>query len=111
MHWLFPELSKESIDTVVFVVRKASHVTEYAILALLLWRARRKPIRNDTRPWSGADARFAVVIVALYASTDEFHQAFVPSRQASVWDVLLDTSGAALGILLLWAYGRWRKRW
>jgi len=111
MHWLFPQLSRESIDTVVYVVRKGAHLTEYALLAFLLWRARRKPIRNDLRPWKGAEARFAVVIVALYASTDELHQAFVPSRQASVWDVLLDTTGAAVGMLILWAYGRSRKRW
>ena len=111
MHWLFPQLSKETIETIVFVVRKGAHLTEYAILAFLIWRARRKPVRNDTRPWKGLEARFAVVIVALYASTDELHQAFVPSRQASVWDVLLDTTGAVVGMLLLWGYGRWRKRW
>jgi len=28
-----------------------------------------------------------------------------------VWDVLLDTTGAAIGLLCLWAVGRLRKRW
>lgn len=111
VHWLFPQLSKETIKEIVTVVRKCAHLTEYAILALLLWRAKRKPIRNDPRPWKGSEARFAVFIVALYASTDEFHQLFVPSRQASVWDVLLDTTGAVIGMLLLWGLGRWRKWW
>lgn len=111
MHWLFPQISDHALNEIVFAIRKGAHLTEYAILALLLWRARRKPVRGDTRPWKGVEARFAVTIVALYASTDEFHQAFVPSRQASVWDVLLDTCGAVVGMLLLWAYGRWRNRW
>jgi len=47
----------------------------------------------------------------LYAGTDEFHQRFVPSRQASGWDVLLDSTGAAMGLLGLWALGCWRKWW
>ncbi|MFN7141901.1 MAG: VanZ family protein, partial [Limisphaerales bacterium] len=46
-----------------------------------------------------------------YAVTDELHQAFEPTRQGSVIDVLIDTVGAALGILVIWAIGRWRKRW
>lgn len=111
MRWLFPQLSKDHLDTIIFLVRKAAHVTEYAILGFLIWRAWRKPIRNDPRPWKGSEARLAIIVVALYASTDELHQAFVPSRQASIWDVLLDTSGTAIGLLLLWTIGRWRKRW
>ena len=86
-------------------------LTEYAILALLVWRALRKPMKREPRPWKGSEARLALVFAALYASTDEFHQTFVPSRQGSVWDVLLDTSGAAFGLLLLWLLGRWRRRW
>ena len=46
----------------------------------------------------------------LYATSDEFHQLFVASRQARVLDVLIDTSGAALGLLLIWIAGKLRKR-
>jgi VanZ family protein len=111
VHWMFPDLSSETINSIVFVARKCAHVTEYALLALLVWRAVRKPAKADQRQWKGSEARLSLVVVALYACTDELHQAFVPSRQGSVWDVLLDTSGAALGLLLLWAFGRWRRRW
>jgi len=111
VHWLFPNVSSEAVNSIVFAVRKAAHVTEYALLALLIWRAVRKPVRPDLRGWSGAQARLALILVVLYAATDELHQTFVPSRQGSVWDVLLDASGAALGLLLLWAFGRWRRRW
>ena len=111
IHWLFPHLSDQSIHTVVFAVRKAAHVTEYAILALLAWRALRKSSAANPRPWIWSDARSALIFVTLYATTDEIHQAFVPTRQGSVWDVLLDTLGGAFGLLFLWIIGRCRKHW
>jgi VanZ family protein len=111
IRWLFPQISDHALASAVFVVRKCAHLTEYAILAWLLWRAIRKPIRGDTRPWRWSEAFLVVGLVALYASTDEFHQTFVPSRQGSVWDVLLDTTGAAVGMLFLWIVGRWSKNW
>ncbi len=39
-------------------------------------------------------------ISALYAMTDEFHQLFIPNRSASIFDVLIDSSGALTGILI-----------
>jgi len=111
LHWLFPHLSPPVTDEIVFLVRKCAHLTEYAVLALLLWRELRQPVRRDPRPWNWSQARLAVLIVMLYAATDEFHQSFVPSRDAAVHDVLIDTVGGLIGILLLWALGRWRKLW
>jgi VanZ family protein len=111
LRWLFPHLTDETADLIVLFVRKCAHLTEFAVLALLCWRALRKPVRNDPRPWRWSDARLALLCVILYAASDEFHQLFVPSRQASVVDVLIDTSGAVMGLLLLWGIGYWRKRW
>jgi VanZ family protein len=111
MHWLFPEMSEDTIEVVVLFARKCAHLTVFGILALLYWRAFRKPVKNDTRPWSWVEARNAVIGVLIYAVTDEVHQAFVPARQGSVLDVVIDTFGGALGLLALWAYGRWRKKW
>jgi VanZ family protein len=45
-----------------------------------------------------------VVIVLGYAALDEFHQVFVPSRHASPWDALLDTTGAAAAQVVLWLW-------
>ncbi|PYK97495.1 MAG: hypothetical protein DME19_16125 [Verrucomicrobia bacterium] len=109
LRWLNPNVSEETIRAVQAVIRKGSHVTEYSVLALLLWRARRKPMKNDPRPWSWREAAFAILLAGVYAATDEFHQSCVPSRGASVWDVLLDTLGATAGIVLLWQLGRRRK--
>jgi VanZ family protein len=123
LHWLFPHMSDATVHSIVFAVRKAAHVTEYAILALLVSRAFRKPnvirlsnsdaiaSKFDRVPWPWAQAASALLFVALYATTDEIHQAFVPTRQGSVWDVLLDTLGGAFGLLFLWILGRWRKHW
>ena len=111
VRWLVPDISDEALGRIVFGVRKTSHVTEYAMLALLCWRARRQPVRGDGRPWRWPDAAVAFAVAVAFASSDEWHQSFVPSRQGSAWDVLLDSCGALLGLLVLWRLGRWRKRW
>jgi VanZ family protein len=110
VHWLFPHLPADQIWPFVLFFRKCAHLTEYAVFALLLWRA----IRAHSAPttgWSWRVARNAWLVVVVYASTDEFHQSFVPGRQASPWDVVIDSIGGAAGLLALWALGRWRKWW
>jgi VanZ family protein len=111
LHWLLPQLSEETISAVVFFVRKCAHITEYAVLALLFWRALRKPVRRDPRPWRWTEARSALLLVALYAASDEFHQLFVPHRDGKVGDVFIDLSGGVVGLLLLWGIGRLRRHW
>ena len=111
LRWLFPWLPQPHVEIFHHLIRKCAHLTEYAVLALLLWRALRKPIKNDPRPWSWREARLALWLVALYAASDEFHQLFVSNRDAAVHDVLIDTAGGAAGLLALWAVGRWRKHW
>lgn len=111
LRWLKPDISEAAIYRVQYVARKGAHMTEYAVLALLLWRARRKPARQDLRPWRWAQAGFAFGLAALYAASDEFHQSWVPSREGRVADVFLDVAGAGLGLLAFWAIGRWRKFW
>ena len=109
--FLFPAISQESLDLMVLYVRKCAHLTEYAILAWLFWRAVRKPVKRDPRPWSWPLAAGAMLFVALYAASDEFHQKFVASRDGSLRDVAIDTTGAVLGMLVFWGLGRWRRRW
>jgi len=109
VHWLFPNLSPKAVDNIVFAVRKCAHGVEYAVLAVLLWRARNQPAARHYRPWQWSEAFTVLLLTALYAATDELHQAFVPNRQSSIVDVLIDTSGGMLGLILLWSFGRWRK--
>ncbi|HZQ48027.1 MAG TPA: VanZ family protein [Verrucomicrobiae bacterium] len=111
LHWLLPNLSPEAFKGIVFVIRKCAHLTEYAILALLVWRACRVPLWRDSRPWRWSEAGVALWVAMLYAATDEFHQTFIPTREGCVRDVLIDSCGAIAGLIALWILGRWRKFW
>jgi len=111
VRWLLPDLSDEAVHAVVVGARKGAHLAEYAVLAMLLWRAVRKPPAPGAPAWQWSRAGLVLVLVALWATMDELHQTFVPSRQGSALDVLLDTLGGAVGLFCLWGIGRWRKRW
>ena len=111
LRWLKPGVSDETIRAVQFCIRKTGHVTVYAVLAWLFWRARRRPQPSDTRPWDWRAAGEAAVFATLYAATDEWHQSFEPSREGSVWDVMLDATGGMLGLVVLWRTGLRRGWW
>lgn len=95
LHWLKPDISPWMVSRIHLLVRKAAHVTEYAILTGLLFRALRPSI---SRFWPRA--ALALLPALLFAPADEFHQVFVPSRTGSPIDVLIDYSGAIVGILI-----------
>jgi VanZ family protein len=111
LHWLFPRMSADQIDSLHYLFRKCCHLTEYALLALLLWRAIRQPQKNDPRRWRWDEAGLVLAIGFLYSASDELHQVFVPTRTGMVSDVFIDTSGGAAGLLLLWLLGKIFKRW
>src|SRR6059036_2608803 len=69
------------------VLRKCAHITEYAVLGALLYRA------------LGREA-LALAIGIAYAATDELHQHFVHGRHASPIDVAIDAVGLSLGLLV-----------
>jgi VanZ family protein len=110
LRWLSPNISLEAIDTVRWLVRKAAHLTEYAILAWLAWRVVRCLLRQDTRPWSWTAAGVALAIVIVYAATDEIHQTFVPNRTGSWKDICIDTAGGTLGLMAVWIWQTRKKR-
>jgi len=80
-------------------MRKCIHPIEYFLLSLLLFRA----IRGRRAGWQLQWALVAFLLSAIWAVSDEFHQTFTPNRTASMWDVLLDVTGAALGQIAAWA--------
>jgi VanZ family protein len=96
--WLNPEISPDTMWIIHVVVRKCAHVTEYAILAFLMWRALRSCPALRTK----ATICFGAVLLGcvLFATSDEFHQTFVKSRTPSVHDVLLDVAGSLVGLLI-----------
>lgn len=111
VRWLFPGISDEAVRGTVLVVRKCAHLTEYAIFALIIWWAWRGTRPQPRSGWVRGHAWIAWAVVVVFAMTDEWHQVHVPGRQGSFWDVVIDSLGAAAGLLLLWLLGRWRKKW
>ena len=99
--WLLPDISEESLAYVHFLVRKAAHFSEYAVLALLAARAFRTSHKPKLKElwWLAAFA-----LVACVALADEYHQSFLASRTGTIYDSLLDMTGgaAALACAALW---------
>ncbi len=102
LRWLDPEITWATLTFFQTVIRKLGHVTEYAILAALLWRAVRGGIAWKSKLW----ILFATVwaACAIFAASDEFHQSFVPSRTSSFHDVTIDICGALVGLTICIAF-------
>lgn len=79
------------VSTFHLFIRKGAHFFAYFLLGILLYRSL----------W-GKWQHFlvALFIAFLYAISDEVHQLFIPGRSGEVRDVLIDSAGAATGILL-----------
>ena len=96
--WFFPNLSDASLAALHFLTRKAGHFTEYAVLAFL---ARRAFITSSRAFVQRYWFRLGILIIVIYALLDEFHQSFVPSRTASIYDSAIDVLGG-LTVLLVY---------
>jgi VanZ family protein len=102
--YFFPDISEEKIYQVHFVTRKIAHFVEYAVLALLAARALSSSSRLLLRRrWFA----ISLLVVVIYSLADEYHQSYVPSRGASIYDSLIDTLGGLTSLLL---YTAWRNR-
>ena len=98
LRWLKPNISAETLASIHFILRKCAHVGEYAVLGLLLLRA--ATLMTNFRQ-SIPILYVSVLGVCLFvAATDEFHQTFVASRGASVRDIMIDSGGVILGLLI-----------
>jgi len=98
LRWLDPQISVATIATIHFAVRKLGHLIEYAILAMLFWRALRRGTNLQMKISTLSASVW--VVCAIFAATDEFHQSFVPSRTAASGDVMIDSIGAFVGLAI-----------
>jgi VanZ family protein len=108
LRWLKPDIPLEAIEQIHFFVRKLGHISEYAVLAVFLWRALRWGINLRMK------MSILVVVVwfvcSIFAATDEFHQSFIPSRTASPHDVMIDICGAVVGLTICMMFAVWANR-
>ena len=73
-----------------FIAKKTAHVSEYAILFALIFRATKGS-------WI-----LSFLATMLYAVSDEFHQSFVPGRTATFFDLGFDLTGANIASYIIW---------
>ena len=90
---LLPWASPVALQASHAAVRKCAHVTEYAMLAVLWYRALVRDGALERQPAATA----AVAIAALWGFVDEAHQTMQLTRGGSLADVALDSAGGALG--------------
>jgi VanZ family protein len=94
-------IHREEMEEAEFIriegaVRTAAHFSEYALLGLLC-----AAFASTYKIKGIFSVCYATAFSLLYAVTDEVHQIFVPGRGAQIIDVIVDTSGALCGALVL----------
>ena len=85
----------ELVESLQTPIRKLAHFSIYTIggvLTSIYFSLDAKNIKKNIL--------LAFIFCVIYAITDEIHQHFVPGRSCELRDVLIDSSGAMLGILI-----------
>lgn len=102
LEFLFPSAPPETITLYHGMIRKFAHFAEYAVLGILACRAFADSSASYLRKYFWA---FAIALILLTASADEFNQSFNPERTSSAIDVMIDVSGG-LAAILVWLWLR-----
>ena len=94
----FKSLFQNFLDyhTLSYIVRKIAHFTEYFILGLLIYH-----LVKQYRVISKTEIIWMILFCVIYAMSDEFHQVFIGGRSPKVFDVIIDSLGSSLSILIL----------
>jgi len=99
---LFQGVAPIDRETLVFIVRKGAHFTEYMILGGFLVPAVKEWMAVDTTPVPVVRERITAWLAGtLYAVTDEIHQSFVPGRSCELRDMGIDSCGVLAGVLVV----------
>ncbi|MDD3927821.1 MAG: VanZ family protein [bacterium] len=105
IRYLFPDIGADGLKLASKIIRKAAHVTEYAIMAFLLAGS----LRSLFAVYGRRLALWTIAFCAVFAGFDELHQSFVGTRTPLPSDAMIDTSGAALGVLIFFLFNRMRQ--
>ena len=90
-------------EKVSLIIRKCAHVSEFFILGVLV-------INLISKYNVKYSYLISFIVCVLYASSDEFHQLFVPGRSGQVTDVLIDMIGTIFSLLVMYLFNKFRKK-
>jgi len=105
LQWLFPLASHHTLYLMHVAIRKLAHITEFGAFSIAVFHG----VRGERPGWKFEWALATLLIAVAYGGLDEWHQSFVPMREARVRDVVIDATGALLAQVLVWAYAKWRR--
>jgi len=91
-----PSLKSDLPNQWDFIFRKIAHITEYAVLTFLFFRASSQNL-NYKKAIS-----YSALFSITYALTDEYHQLFVFGRGGNLGDVFIDSLGVFLAVFLIY---------
>lgn len=97
--------SEGNLPHVHFIIRKFAHLCAYLILAYLLMNA-----FNHYMKLSFRMICFVFFICVIYAISDELHQLYIPGRSGEIRDVIIDTAGSFIGVILYILVRRIKER-
>jgi VanZ family protein len=89
----YVELPDSTVDG---FIKESLHLVEFAILYLLFVTA----AYFNKKLTPATNVLFAV-LASLYGISDEIHQSFIPSRSASLIDVIKDITGVTIAYLII----------
>lgn len=96
LHYIAPSIDQQLLT---FLVRKGAHIFAYFVLGILafnaLWRVDLSKFKFN-RP-----ATLSIIVCALYAVSDEFHQLFVSGRSGEIRDIMIDSCAAMAGVFVV----------
>ena len=102
LHQLFPALSAHTLSRMHTAIRKLAHVTEFGVFSVTVFHG----VRAERSGWKFPWAVITLLVAVSYAGLDEWHQSYVPLREARTRDVLIDSFGALLAQVLVWFYAK-----
>lgn len=76
-------------------IRKCAHMFLYFILSILSFLLLYQIF--DLKP---VTIIYTIIFCIIYAITDEIHQLFIPNRSGEILDVIIDTTGAILSLII-----------
>jgi VanZ family protein len=102
LRWLLPSVHIRMLYHIHTIIRKLAHITEFGLFSITVFYG----VRGDRSGWKLKWAAYTLLIAVGYAGLDEWHQSFVPLREARLIDVLVDSVGAVGAQVMVWVYAK-----